>query len=897
MSANPHRDVAIFAEAVNLPAVDRATFLDRACAGDAALRRRVEVLLQAHDAAHRSAEVAPDADATAAGGPPPDRTVDAVARTLRGAPQEAPGQKIGHYKLLQKIGEGGCGVVYMAEQEEPVRRRVALKVVKLGMDTREVIARFEAERQALAMMDHPNIAKVFDAGATATGRPFFVMELVRGVPITDYCDQNSLPTADRLQLFTAVCHAIQHAHQKGIIHRDLKPTNILVTLHDGTPVPKVIDFGIAKATSGRLTDETVFTAFEQFVGTPAYMSPEQAEMSALDVDTRTDIYSLGVLLYELLTGRTPFDAKTLLQAGLGEMRRHIREVEPPRPSTRLSTLQGDALDTAARQRQLAAPKLVSLIRGDLDWIVMRCLEKDRARRYETADSLAHDLQRYLQHEPVTACPPSAAYRLRKFVRRNRLAVGAAATVVAALFFGLGFSIWAYFQEKAARREAQLQATKSDQITSFLQTMLGGARPSVALGRDNTLLRDMMDKTAARLGHDLAGQPEVEARLRSTLGTAYLGLNETAKAEAMHRDALALRRRLHGDVHLDVAATLNDLALVLNARGDLVSAEAALREALASRRQLLRAPKNELVAKTLNDLACTLRARGDLAAADTLLREALALERQADGRTAATLVTMLGNLSAVAAERGDDAGAEAFQRDALLELRRWFSDSLWTPAGRKRADADNPDRLAEIEATLADAINFRTKLLDGSNIQAAWARQNLAGLLLTYGDLAGAELLQREALQMVRHVTGPASWETAASLGMLVGVQLELKKFADAEPSARECLALREKLRPDDWRTAYARSQLGAVLLGQRKNAEAGPLLVAGAEGLLRGEAKIFPASARRFVGTALGRAAQFCETTGDRAGAAAWRAKLDAFNQADAARRAALPSPPPPTAK
>jgi len=405
---------------------ERARFLDEACGADSALREQVERLLRAQEElgafmAQPSRKPANlDSDPTGR-----------VGTSLT----EKPGDKIGRYKLLQQIGEGGCGVVYMAEQEEPVRRRVALKVIKLGMDTKQVIARFEAERQALALMDHPNIAKVFDAGSTerpltrpadtrspsgeeergegavsypqpsdgrgaggeglSAGRPFFVMELVRGIKITDYCDQNNLTTEQRLELFTQVCHAVQHAHQKGVIHRDLKPSNILVAQHDNVAVPKVIDFGIAKATSGQqLTDKTLFTAFEQFIGTPAYMSPEQAQFSGLDIDTRTDIYALGVLLYELLTGHTPFDQKDLLAAGLDEMRRTIREKEPPKPSTRLSTMAAEALRTTAKHQQTDAPKLIHLVRGDLDWIVMKCLEKDRTRRDETANGLAMDLRRH-----------------------------------------------------------------------------------------------------------------------------------------------------------------------------------------------------------------------------------------------------------------------------------------------------------------------------------------------------------------------------------------------------------------------------------------------------------------------------------------------------------------------
>lgn len=433
MTSARQREESLFEAALELPRGQRGDFLNRACAGDAALRARIEALLAGHEQTDGVLDKANEAVLKA---PPPRPS----------PPSENPGDRIGPYKLLQQIGEGGCGVVWMAEQETPVRRRVALKIIKLGMDTRQVVARFEAERQALALMDHPNIAKVLDAGATQTGRPFFVMELVRGIRITDFCDQNHFSTEQRLALFTQVCQAVQHAHQKGIIHRDLKPSNILVADHDGMPVPKVIDFGIAKATTDqRLTDKTLFTAFEQFIGTPAYMSPEQANFSGLDLDTRTDIYSLGVLLYELLTGKTPFDAKALLQAGLDEMRRTIREVEPVKPSTRL-TQELVAVDASplrshaegARNFRADSRRLLQEVKGDLDWIVMKCLEKDRARRYETANGLALDVQRYLHKELVTARPPSAAYRFQKFVQRNRLAFAAATVVAVTMLLAFAF---------------------------------------------------------------------------------------------------------------------------------------------------------------------------------------------------------------------------------------------------------------------------------------------------------------------------------------------------------------------------------------------------------------------------------------------------------------------------
>ncbi|UCC31736.1 MAG: serine/threonine protein kinase, partial [Phycisphaerales bacterium] len=562
----------LFQEAADLPHEKRSAFLEERCATDSALRAEVEALL----AGFERGEVT---------------SLNAVEQMSDGE-ADIVGTSIGPYKLLEVIGEGGLGAVYMAQQAEPVRRKVAVKIIKLGMDTKQVIARFEAERQALAMMDHPNVAKVFDAGTTETGRPYFAMELVRGNPITEYCDENGLPIRQRLGLFIQVCRAVQHAHQKGIIHRDIKPSNVMVTLHDGTPVVKIIDFGIVKATRGPLTDKTLFTRYHQFIGTPEYMSPEQAEMSGLDIDTRSDIYSLGVLLYELLTGETPFDRRTLQNATLVEIQRIIREQDPVTPSRRATALAADAAG-AARTRQATTRTLGRLMRGDLDWIVMKALEKDRSRRYETAAALAEDVRLYLRSEPVSAGPPSKICQFRKLVGRHKTAFGFAATLFAIL---AGFGLWmallyteaARLRERADRQritaeanlmraedaemKAKAEAQTVTDVAEFLAGLFALADPAEP-GWDPAIARGLLNKGAETARQELANQPETRATMLATIGRIYVNIGMPQSAEPLLREALQIRRDIHGTGHSDTIDVVNTLAVSFMFQGRLSAAEA------------------------------------------------------------------------------------------------------------------------------------------------------------------------------------------------------------------------------------------------------------------------------------------------------------------------------------
>jgi len=775
MSIDRHRRAKeIFLAACELPVDRRTSFLDEECTGEEELRHEVEGLL-AFDPA--------TTDSSAKKGPP---------------------DRIGNFRLLQKLGEGGMGEVWEAEQERPVRRRVAFKLIKWGMDTKEVLARFESERQALALMNHPNIARAHEAGSTDEGRPFFAMEYVRGVPLTEYSDAQRLSTQKRLALFMDVCGGVQHAHQKGIIHRDLKPSNILVAVEDGRPVPKIIDFGVAKATSQRLTERTLFTELGQWIGTPEYMSPEQAELTGLDVDTRSDVYSLGVVLYELLAGTQPFDARELRTAGFDEMRRRIREEEPPKPSTRVSSL-GDASRVAAERRRTDNHGLVRTLRGDLDWIVMKALEKDRTRRYGSPSDLAADVARYLRNEPVEASPPSSAYRVRKFVSRHRVGVAAGAALIVLLVAGvIGTTVGLL----KAQREADAVRRSADVLEGMFEIM-DPARP---MGRALTT-RQVLDLGAERVNSELADKPLVQARLLATLGKAYLNLGHFGEALPLVERSLAIRLRELGDDDLEVAATLNTLGWVQYWLGDFRSSRASfghsleIREGTTSRvdsvvaestadlaflewrlgrfdisRELFdralemvevaEGPYHTEIADVLYQKSLLLNTLGEYKESRENLKRALEIRRDALGPDHSDVGWILHAIGLTHMGLGEDETGRPYLERSLdifekqLGLDHWsvaFPLTMLAIGERMKGDHDTARGLFE------RALEIRRQTLPPDHPDHVYTLFPYGEFLLSVGEFDGAEELFESALRITQNSLGPDHHETASShshLGLL-----------------------------------------------------------------------------------------------------------------------------------
>jgi serine/threonine protein kinase/tetratricopeptide (TPR) repeat protein len=753
-------DEAIFNAARRIEsAEERGVFIRHACAGDDAWAERVRALLDMHER---------DPDFLAGFGQNHNGTVDEPPIT------ERPGSMIGPYKLKEQIGEGGFGLVFVAEQQEPVKRKVALKVIKPGMDTREVMARFTAERQALALMDHPNIARVLDAGATDSGRPYFVMELVRGIPITEYCDQNHLSPRDRLDLFVTVCQAVQHAHQKGIIHRDIKPSNVLVTSHDGKPVAKVIDFGVAKAIHQQLTERSIYTQFTQMIGTPLYMSPEQAEMSGLDIDTRSDIYSLGVLLYELLTGTTPLEKKKFAKAAYDEIRRMIREDEPPKPSTRLST--SDAIASIAAQRHTEPAKLSKLMRGDLDWITMKALEKDRTRRYETANGLARDIQRYLSDEPVEACPPSATYRLRKFAKKNRAALTTAAAIALLLVAGVAVSAWLTLRATRAEgialqaRQAERDRAEGERLAKLdaleKEKLAVEQRSRAEKARDRT--RAVLDAmTSAVTGDSLTTQKAISAEQKKFLTEVLNYYREFAGEQA---DDEQTRARV-----AQAAYRVGYIEVRLGRKEQGIAAFQMARDAhrkLAADFPAVPSYRREQ-ARSHNNLGALLGDLGKRTEADEQYRQALAIQEKLAVDFPATpdyrqeLARSHYNLGILLAESGNRAEAEEQHRQALAVQEKLAADFPAVPSCRQElAHSHNAlgilltglEKRAEAEVRYRRALAVQEKLaadfpaVPDYRQELAGSYNNLAILLADLGNRAEAEEQYRRALAIQEKLT-------------------------------------------------------------------------------------------------------------------------------------------------
>ena len=1020
-------EAAIFDIARQIEAPEaRLLFIQVACGEDRDLQARVVALLRVNDEQGDFLE------------PPAAGLQGAINATI----SEGVGTQIGPYKLIEQIGEGGFGVVFMAEQQHPIRRKVALKVLKAGMDTRQVVARFEAERQALALMEHIGIARVLDGGETPSGRPYFVMELVKGVSITRFCDEHKLTPRERLALFILVCQAVQHAHQKGIIHRDLKPTNVLVAAYDGRPVPKVIDFGVAKALGQQLTERTLVTGFGSIVGTLEYMSPEQAEFNAIDVDTRADIYSLGVLLYELLTGTTPLSSERLKLAAMTEVLRLIREEEPPKPSTRLSDSR-EPLASISAQRKLEPARLAKEVRGELDWIVMKALEKDRSRRYETANGLARDIDRYLNDEPVEASSPGTGYRLRKFARRHRTVLMTAVAFMLLLLLGAAISAWqavrattaerkswenerqalaerdekdrALRAEAEQRRQAVEEKLRADQeaaiakaVAAFVQDdLLGqadiGNQPADTERNKNLTVRELLDRAAQGIEGKFKGQELTEAAIRHTLGSAYRALGAHPEAQKQLERSLDLRKSKLGAENPVTLQTMSSIASLHRARGEYIEAETLYKQVLEIRRARLGADDPDTL-QSMNDLGLANIDRGLYDEAESILKQALELRTAKLGADDPGTLECMANLALLYWLRSRLDLAEPLSKQVVLALRAKLGPdhpytltsmqnlaALYLTSGklddaetllkqvlearRAKLPADHPHTLTvmadlallyqnqrryDLSETLSkQVLEARRAKLGPDHPSTLSSLNNLATGYVERGRFDLAEPLFKQALEVQRRTLGTDHPETIISLNNLgvllrdrgrydeaqpfleeslagarrkLGLNhdhtasvlqnlsqlysmqgkpqlaehllreldaslrgtaksgslahanelrwlaqslLEQKKYAEAEPIARECLAIRTKKKPDGWSAFYSRYLLGSALLGQKKYAEAEPLLIQGYAGMKQHEAQI-TVDAIDYPAQALALLVQLHEALGNQTKAADWRTKLEA---------------------
>ena len=747
--------------------------------------------------------------------PPDASTEDSSDRTLtNGAPAGATGGQIGPYRLLQVLGQGGMGEVWLAEQKTPIQRTVALKLIKAGMDTKAVVARFESEQQALALMDHPNIARVFDAGSNAGGHPYFVMEYVPGLPITEYCDKHRLPMKERLELFMQVCDGVQHAHQKAIIHRDLKPSNVLVVEQDNNAVPKIIDFGLAKATGQRLTDKTMFTELGVMMGTPEYMSPEQADQREQNIDTRTDVYSLGVILYQLLVGVLPFDVKALRTAGLEAVLRAIREQEPPKPSTRIRTM-GEASAASAEKRREEPRTFARHLRGELDWITMKALEKDRTRRFASPAELGADIGRHLHNEPVAAHPPSAGYVARKYIRRHRLGASAAAAGVLLL---VGFAITQAVELRRITRERD----RADRVTDFMTKMFKVSDPSEARGNTITA-REILDNAAKEIDTGLSNDPELQAKMMHTMAVTYDGLGLYSRAQPLLERAVEIQRRTVGPGSPDTLDSMAELASVWAGEGHYAESEKLIREILETRRRAL-GPEHPDTLNSMNDLAVALMDEGRYAEAEKLERETIDIQRRVLGPDDRYTLISMSNLALTLMDEGQYAESEKLNHE-ILEIRRRalgpeHPDTLNSMTSVAGALMDE-GRYAEAEKLERETLDIQRRVLGPEHPKTLREMSYLAVALMDEGRYAEAEKLERETLDIQRRVLGLEHPDTLNTMSLLADTLMDEDQYAESENLNREVLEIRRRvLGPKNPNTLRSMNNLAVDLSHEKRYGEA-----------------------------------------------------------------------------